>query len=69
MKSKVKEILIAKILAELHAMGKWKVLKGGVIHVETQSTGGTQKDHKTDSRKRRNDSVLIGSKGTSGNTP
>ena len=39
-----KEKIIAEILAELHTMGKWKVLKGGVIHVETTSVGGTLQD-------------------------
>lgn len=65
---KNKECLIAEILAELYEMGRWKV-KGGVIHVEIPSISRTQEDNKTDSRKRRNDSILIGSKGTSGNTP
>ena len=37
--------------------------------VKAEGTSRTQEDNKTDSRKRRNDSILIGSKGTSGNTP
>lgn len=40
---KNKECLIAEILAELYEMGRWRV-KGGVIHVETTSVGGTLQD-------------------------
>ncbi|ABR31322.1 hypothetical protein Tmel_1475 [Thermosipho melanesiensis BI429] len=63
-----KEQLLAEILADLYERGKWKVLKGGMPYVEKTGDSGAQENNEANSRKHRNDSILIGSEGTSGNS-